>query len=262
MVRGNGMRTVKSPVFLPLTVLATYLFLYIPIFVLIGFSFNASEVPYQWGGFSLQWYQELFESVEVWDALHNSLIVALSAVFLSLTMGVLLVFYGKKSFLRRTYFLFYGGLAVPEIVCAVGLLSLFSFLSVSLGLVTLIVAHTMLGLGYVVPLMQASFAQIDNRLTEASLDLGATQAQTLIKIILPLLMPAFSAAGLLVFIISLDDFIISFFCSGASAQTLPMYIFSVIRSGATPVVNALSTLLLLTSSLLVLISLRINTRMF
>jgi spermidine/putrescine transport system permease protein len=240
----------------------TYLFLYIPIFVLVGFSFNASELPYYWGGFSFQWYQALFESVEVWDALTNSLIVASSSVLLSLTMGVLIVFYGKNSFLRRILFFFYGGLAIPEIVLAVGLLSLFSFLTVQLGLITLIAAHTMLGLGYVVPIVQARFSELDVRLTEASLDLGATPAQTLVKVILPLLFPSFIAAALLVFIISFDDFIISFFCSGASAQTLPMYIFSVVRSGATPVVNALSTLLLLTSSLLVLISLRIKTRMF
>jgi len=141
---------------------------------------------------------------------------------------------------------------MPEIVLAVGLLSLFSFFSVSLGATTLIVGHTLLGLGYVIPILHGRFAEMDANLIEASYDLGATQRQTFFKIVLPLLSPALIAAGLLVFIISLDDFIISFFCAGASVQTLPLYIFTVIRTGASPMINALSTIMLLVSSVLVL----------
>jgi spermidine/putrescine transport system permease protein len=241
-----------SRYFFNFAVLSVYCFLYLPIIVLILFSFNNNEFTYEWQGFTTKWYSQLFQSVEIWDALKNSFIVAITSVFLSLTMGVLLVFYSTHTFLRKAFLLFYGNLAVPEIVLAVGMLSFFSFFSIPLGLTSLIAGHTLLGLGYVVPLIHSRFIELNDRFTEASLDLGATQSQTLIKIILPLLYSSLVASGLLVFIISFDDFVISFFCSGATTQTLPMYIFSMIRAGTSPIVSALSTLLLVVSSILVL----------
>lgn len=252
-----------TPYILPLFVFAAYLLMYIPIIILVLFSFNKG-VTHHWHGFSFRWYHELFKSVEILAALKNSLIVAFSSVVFSVGFGLLFVFYGANSFLRRCLFFFYGSLAAPEIVLAVGLLSFFSFFSVSLGITTLIAAHTLVGLSYVTPILYNRFMSLDYRLTEASLDLGATQGQTFVKVILPLLTPAIVASSLLVFIVSLDDFILSFFCSGASTVTLPMYIFATIRSGATPVVNALSTILLLVSSVVVLVfaSFRAKTRMF
>lgn len=237
---------------LPWYVAAVYLFLYIPIFVVIMFSCNDAYYPYEWHGFTWRWYQELWYSVEIWDALINSLIVACSAVTLSLTMGVLVVWYGSQTILARCLGMFYATLAAPEIVLAVGLLLLFTVVHVDLGFVSLIAAHTLLGLGYVVPMIYVFYQGFNKSLIEASLDLGATRHQTLYKIFLPMLLPTLLGAGLLVFIVSLDDFLISFFCSGATAQTLPMYIFSLIRSGATPVVNALSTVMLLLSSVFVI----------
>jgi spermidine/putrescine transport system permease protein len=238
---------------MPIVVAALYLFLYIPIFVLILFSFNNNAFTQHWLGFTTQWYYELFASTEVWYALKNSLLIAISSVILSLTLGSVLIFFGSRASVKRLLLLFYGSLAMPEIVLAVGLLSLFSFFSVSLGAITLIVGHTLLGLGYVVPILHARFVELDVSLIEASYDLGATKRQTFFSIVLPLLTPALVASGLLVFIISLDDFIISFFCAGASVQTLPLYIFSVIRTGASPMINALSTLMLVVSSFFVLL---------
>lgn len=238
---------------LPIIVVSIYLFLYIPIFVLIVFSFNKSASTSVWTGFSLRWYYELFQSVDILNAIKNSIIVAFSSMILSLVMGVLFVYYSSKNFLSRFLVLFYANLAAPEIVLAVGLLTFFSFFSMPLGITSLVAGHTLLGLGYVIPVVQARFEDIDYRYTEASLDLGATQTQTLMRVILPLLFPAVMAAGLLVFIISLDDFVISFFVAGGSTQTLPMYIFSVIRSGASPIVNAVSTVLLVFSSVAVLL---------
>ncbi len=247
------MKQLSGAFSLPLITILIYMFLYLPIAVLIFFSFNDSYVPYTWSGFSLRWYYELFESADVLNALKNSLIVASSTVVLTLTMGSLLVYYGSRTMLSRMMLLFYANLAAPEIVLAVGLLSFFSFFSIPLGMTTLICAHTLIGLGYVVPILHARFSEIDYKYTEASLDLGATHMQTFTKIILPLLSPALIASALLVFVISLDDFIMSFFTAGATTQTLPLYIFSVIRSGASPMINALSTLLLAVSSLLVLL---------
>jgi len=247
---------------LPLVAFLTYLFLYIPIGILILFSFNAGSTPYHWGGFTLQWYKVLFQSSEVWFALKNTLIIALSSVFLSLVMGVCYVYWSVGTYLQRLLGLFYTSVALPEIVMAVGLLSFFSFFSVPLGLTTLIAGHTLLGLGFVIPIIQTRFAELDYTLTEASLDLGATNTQTFFKIILPLLSPALVAGGLLVFILSLDDFLISFFCSGTSTQTLSLYIFAMIRLGASSMINALSTLMLIISSALVLIfcSLKLSNR--
>lgn len=253
-------RTFVSRLGFPMLVLGIYAFMYIPIVVLVLFSFNDSESSYQWTSFTTRWYQEVFASAEIWDSLLNSLIVACTSVVLSLVLGIWLVFYSAATKAQNLYLLFYGNLAVPEIVLAVAILSFFSLCSIPMGITTLIAGHTLLGLGYVVPIVQASFVELNDRFSEASQDLGATQTQTLRKIILPLLRPALFAAGLLVFIISLDDFVISFFCSGSSVQTLPIYIFSLIRTGASPVASALSTVLLGVSSILVLIFSSLHVR--
>jgi len=237
--------------FLPFTVVLAYLFLYIPIAVVVIFSFNNNQYLFNWVSFTTQWYSALFEEVEVWEALRNSFIVATSSVLLSLTLGTLFIFYSTQNILSRLIIVFYANLAAPEIVLAAGLVSFFSFFSVPLGLTTLIAGHTLIGLGYVVPILYTRFIELSNQYIEASLDLGATRTQTLLRVILPLLAPALTAAGLLVFIISLDDFVLSFFCSGPSAPTLPIYIYALLRSGASPVVGALSAFLLLISSLMI-----------
>jgi len=238
---------------LPLITLLVYLFLYVPIVVMITFSFNKSSIPTHWVGFTTQWYEEMIFSVDIISALKTSLIVAGSSVVLSVFMGLCAILYGVRTFVERLLVLFYATLATPDIVIAVGLVSFFAFVSIPLGIVTLIAGHTLLGLGYVMPILQTRFAELDKRYTEASMDLGATYTQTCWHIVLPLMMPAIIAASLIVFVISLDDFLISFFVAGPHAQTLPLYIFATIRAGATPTINALSTVLLGASSLIVLI---------
>ncbi len=135
---------------LPLFVLSMYAFIYIPIVVLVLFSFNSVAFPYRWVSFSWKWYQMLLESPEIWLAFKHSLIVATSAVTLSLIMGLFIVFYSMYSKIKDLLYLFYINLMIPEIVLAVGLLSFFILFSVPLGLTTLIAGHTLLGLGYVV----------------------------------------------------------------------------------------------------------------
>ncbi len=245
---------------LPIIVAHVYLFLYIPMFILIAYSFNDNPTGFKWLGFTLKWYSKLWFDTQIWHAFGNSVIVACSAVVLSVGMSALFIFFGSRRYVSRALPLFYLNLAIPEIVLAVGLMSLFYFLDVSLSLTTLIASHTILGLGYVFPLMYNRYRDLDTKYVEASLDLGATRWQTFQRIILPLLYPSMSAGALLVFIISFDDFILSFFCSGGSTQTLPMYIFAVIRSGASPVVSALSTILLLGSGVLVLLFLSLQSK--
>lgn len=242
-------------------VFATYLFIYVPILVLLVFSFNSEGFPAPWKSFTMRWYEELFQSVYLWKAFSNSLIVACFSTLISLVIGVLLIFYAAQGGrVGRALSLFYGNLVIPETVLAVSLLSFFTLISMPLGLTTLIVAHTVLGLGFVIPIVYARFLELDYNLTEASLVLGATPIQTFFKVTLPQLTPSLIATGLLVFIISFDDFILSYFCAGSSSQTLSLYILSMLRSGVSPVVNALSTLLLFLSSLLVLIFFSLKTR--
>lgn len=249
-----------------LAIACLYLFLYMPLIILVVFSFNTDAFPAPWRGFTLKWYHELwYNSEELWSALYNSLIVAFCTTAVSLSMAVALIFsVMHKSRLQKYLPIFYANLIVPEIVLAVGLLSLFTLFSIPLGKITLIAAHTVLGLGYAVPILYVRYQELDYRLIEASLDLGATMFQTLRKVILPVLKPALLAAGLLVFIISFDDFVISYFCTGPSSQTLPVYILSLLRGGVSPVVNALSTGLLVLSSLLVIVfcSLAVRMRVF
>lgn len=250
------MRSISESVkalFLPFWVALTYFFLYVPLVILMVFSFNNANFPYRWVGFSWRWYQALFVSSEIFEAAKTSFIVALSAVALSLSLAVLFVVWSRKKEMGYLMAIFYPNLVVPEIVLAVGLLSFFIFFNVPLGVTTLIVGHTLLGLGYAVPIIYGRFESLDQNLIEASLSLGATHRETFFRIVLPLLVPALIAAGLLVFILSFDDFLIAFFCAGSSVQTLSLYIFSMIRSGVSPVVNALATLMLVASSILVMV---------
>ncbi len=238
-----------------------YLFLYVPITVLLIFSFNTERFPSPWIGFTLKWYRELFHSTHLWRAFANSLIVATSTTCISLLAGIFLIFYAAQGGrIGKQLNLFYGNLVIPETVLAVSLLSFFSSIRIPLGLTTLILAHTVLALGLVIPILYGRFQELDNRLTEASLVLGASPIQTFFKVTLSLLRPTLITAGLLVFIISFDDFILSYFCAGSSSQTLSLYILSMLRSGVSPVVNALSAILLFFSSLFVFLFFSLKTR--
>jgi spermidine/putrescine transport system permease protein len=236
---------------LPLYVTFFCVFLYLPIIILMVYSFNQGGFPAEWKGLSFCWYYDLFASVEIWRAFQNSITVAMSAAFLSVTFGLMLV-YGAKRLKTNISYFFYSNILVPDIVIAVGMLSLFSYYMIPLGIVTLIIGHTLLGLGFTIPILRSRLDEMDPRLVEASLDLGASVLYTFRHIVLPFLYPAILVSTLLVIIVSFDDFVISFFCAGSSAQTLSLYVFTMIRSGISPTVNALSTIMLLISSFFIL----------
>lgn len=242
-----------------------YAFLYIPIVVLVIFSFNYAPFPAPWSGATLHWYFELMHAHQLWRALYTSFTVAVSATLISCALSLALVYYCfYQPRIQRLIFLFYGSLVIPEVVLAVGLLSFFTWYTIPLGMITLIIAHSVFALGYMVPLVFVRYQEIDHRLIEASLDLGASLRQTFLKVVVPLLLPTLIGAGLLVFVLSLDDFILSYFCAGGSAQTISLYILSMLRSGVSPIVNALSTVMLLVSSILVAVfcSLQVRSRMW
>lgn len=249
----------------PAFIFCLYLFLYVPITILLVFSFNDASFPAPWHGFTLKWYKELAHSSHLWNSFFTSLVVAVSATTLSALAGLLLVFCAAQGGrIGRYLSLYYANIIIPETVLGVGLLAFFAMLRIPLGLTTLIISHTVLGLGFVIPIVYQRFTELDPKLKEASQILGATEIQTFFKVTLPMLKPAFIVSGLLVFVLSFDDFILSYFCSGSDSQTLSLYILSMIRSGVSPVVNALSAILFLISSTLVFsyFSLSNKTRIF
>jgi spermidine/putrescine transport system permease protein len=237
----------------PLFVALGYLFLYLPVFVLILFSFNSSSVSIEWTGFSLKWYRSLLSNTEIWDSLIVSMIVATVSTLLSLLLGTFFVISGRWLNIDAIKNVFNINIVLPDIILAVGVLSVFAFLKMPLGYGSLIVGHTVLNLGFVIPIVHSRFQELDPELTEASLDLGAGYIQTFVRVVFPLLTPSLVAAGLLAFTLSLDDFLIAFFCSSPTVQTLSVYVYSMIKTLVDPSINAISTLLLLFSSIFVLL---------
>ena len=237
----------------PLFVCLVYLFFYLPIIVMVLFSFNDAEVSTHWAGFSLRWYKNLFNSPEILNAFKSSIIVALSSTFISVVAGTCFVIASSSCLPSFFNNIFYANIMLPEIVLAVGILSVFASFNIALGYGSLIIGHTLLGIGFVIPIVRARYHELDPIFTEASLDLGATYFQTLRKVTIPLLAPALIASSLIVFTLSLDDFLISFFCSGSDVQTLSTYVYSKVQSIVDPTINALSACLLLASSILVLL---------
>lgn len=238
------MKKSKFPVIITLIVL---LVLYLPLIILVANSFNSHKFGGSWGGFTWKWYEILFNHRELWIALRNSMIIAVSATVASTILGTIAAFalyrYSTK-FQTAHYALIYTPLVIPDILMGMSLLLFFVLCSVKLGLFTVFLAHTTFCLSYVVMIMVARLQNFDYALVEAAQDLGANSITTIRKVFLPTLMPGIAAAALLAFTLSLDDFVITFFVAGQGATTLPIYIYGMIKYGATPVINALSTILL------------------
>ena len=223
------------------------IFLYAPIMFLVIFSFNSSVTGANWMGFTLKWYGELFlRSPDIWEGFKNSLIVA---VFSSLTatligtMAAIGIHWYKPSFRRYINFNIYAPLIIPDILMGVSMLMLFVSMRMRLSLFTIYLAHTTFSLSYVVLVVLARLENFDSSLLEAAMDLGANEFQTVRRVIIPMALPGIIASFLLSFTLSIDDFIITFFVAGPGSTTLPLRIFSMIRFGLSPVVNALSTIL-------------------
>lgn len=245
--RGSIFSTLTAP----FLIFLSYAFVYLPIVVLVIFSFNSSDNPHVWTGFSLMWYKKLLSSTDMLQALSTSLKVASASTIISVFFGTLLVIASKWWQPRFMFSIFMPSIISPEIVMAVSILSLFHFLKMPIGYNSLIAGHTAIGLGFCIPILRSKFIKLDPVLTEASIDLGANYFQTFNKVLLPLMIPSMIACAFLVFTLSLDDFFIAFFCSGPGLQTISTYVFSQVRSIHDPSLNALSTVLLVVSSALV-----------
>ena len=246
---------------LQLLTLALYIFIYTPTLVMIVFSFNQQQFPSPWAGFSLNWYIDLFQNKELWQAAYTSFLVAFWSTTLSALLSIGLIFYtARGGKIKKFLPIFYGNYIFPETVFAVGFLTFILFINLPLGLSTLILAHLVLALGIFIPLTYHAYKEIDPLILEASMDLGAPPLYTFFHITIPLLYPVLTTTALLVFVNSFEDFLLAYFCAGNSVQTLSLYIFSKIRTGVSPVLNALFTLLFSASSLLAFLYLYFQKR--
>jgi len=239
--------------------LAVYAFLYIPLLVVVVFSFNDSKLNAEWVGFTFEWYRKLASNEEMLAAAINSLFIALVASCLATVLGTMagLAMHRYRSKLLPVLVL--TPIAMPEILLGVSLLIFFiiTFGEESLSLGTVILAHTTFCIGFVAIIVRARLAGMDDSIFEAARDLGATPWQTFRLVTLPLIKPGIIAGTLMAFTLSIDDFVITFFTAGAGVPTLPLTIYTMIKIAVTPEVNALSTLLMLLTLTLIVIAGRI-----
>ncbi len=240
-----------------------YLFLYAPIVILVIFSFNSSRFVTAWEGFSFRWYGELFKNEAMAAALKNSLIVAVASTLISTVFGTMVALaMERRRFPAKLAFdaLLYLPIIIPDIAMAVMLLLFFVMSKMTLSLVTIIISHVAFNISFVAVVVRARLVGFDRSLEEAAQDLGANELQTFWHVTLPLLMPGILGGALLAFTLSLDDFVITFFTAGVGATTLPLRIYSMVKLGITPEINAISSLLLLVSMTLVLVSMFLQRR--
>lgn len=223
-------------------------FLYAPIALVVIYSFNASRLVTVWGGFSTRWYAALLENGPLAEAAWVSLRVALVSGTLATVLGTLaaLALAHRRPWRGRALFtgMVYGPMVMPDVITGLSLLLLFVALGLERGFWTIVVAHATLTLCFVAVVVQARLRDLDRSLTEAAADLGATPARVFATVTLPLVAPAIAAGFLLAVTLSLDDLVIASFVAGPGATTLPMRIYSQVRLGVSPEVNAISTLLL------------------
>lgn len=238
----------RSPSPLNITVLAFgFAFLYLPILLLIVYSFNESRLVTVWGGFSTKWYYALWNNQQLIDSAWITLRLAIFSATISTVIGTLaaiaLVRYGR--FRGRTLFtgMVYAPMVMPEVITGLSLLLLFVAVNFDRGFWTVMLAHTTLTMCFVTVVVQSRLLSFDRSLEEAAMDLGATPLQTFFKVTLPIIAPAIFAGFLLAFTLSLDDLVIASFTSGPGATTLPMRIYSQVRLGVTPEINAACTIL-------------------
>jgi spermidine/putrescine transport system permease protein len=238
-----------------------YLFLYLPIAVLMVLSFNKAGLPTVWSGFSFAWYGVLADNEAVLNAAGNTVIVAVLSTCVATVIGSLLAV--GMEYRRRGPALeavLFAPMIIPDIVLAIALLSFFTLLDFTLGLHSIILSHAVFNIAFVCVVVRTRLRQFDWAVFEASVDLGATELKTFYRIILPMIFPGVLAGALLSFTLSVDEFIIAFFTAGAgqSSTTLPMQIYAMIRFGVTPEINAMATVVMLVSFTLVLLAQRVN----
>jgi len=230
-------------------------FFYLPIAILIGFSFNTSRLNILWQGFTLQWYAAIWRDNVLVASLYNSLIVAGVTTVLSVILGTggawLLYRYAFPA-VRLMQTLIFIPMIIPEVIMGVSLLILFVVINLDLGFTTIIISHVTFCFPFVMVAVQARLAGLDPALEEAAMDLGAPPALAFRKVLVPYLMPAIISGALMSFTLSLDELIVTYFTASAGTRTLPLEIFGRVKKGLDPTLNAISTVFILSTVLLVI----------
>ena len=235
-----------------------YAFLYAPLVIVVAYSFNDSRLNAEWMGFTLSWYGKLFHNEKMLIAARNSLLIGLTASAVSTVFGTMAGYAMYRFRMRLLPLLVLAPIAIPEILMGVSLLIFFVLLNISLGMVSIVLSHIAFCIGFVAIVVRSRLAGMDESLTEAARDLGATPWQAFRLVTLPLIMPGVIAGALMAFTLSIDDFVITFFTAGVGSTTLPLQIYTMVKIAVTPEVNAVSTLLMLLTLALILIASRLS----
>jgi putrescine transport system permease protein len=229
------------------TIVAGMAFLYLPIAILVIYSFNDSRLVTVWGGWSTRWYEELFSDAPLIDSalisLRLALISATAATFLGTLAAVALVRFGRFSGRLLFSAMIYAPLVMPEVITGLSLLLLFVAIAVDRGFWTVAIAHTTMAMCFVTIIVQSRLVDFDSSLEEAAMDLGAPPLRTFLSVTLPLIFPAIAAGWMLAFALSLDDLVIASFTTGPGATTLPIRIYSEVRLGVKPEMNAVCSIM-------------------
>ncbi len=247
---------------LTLAVVLVYAFLYVPLAIVVVYSFNDSRLNAEWVGFTLDWYRTLFANEEMLRAAGNSLIIALVSSVVSTLLGTMAGFALHRYKIRLLQVLVLTPIAIPEILVGVSLLIFFVMLNLTLGMLSVTLAHIAFSMGFVAIVVRSRLSGMDESLTEAARDCGATPWQAFRRVTLPLIMPGVVAGALMAFTLSIDDFVITFFTAGANTSTLPLQIYSMIKIAVTPEVNAVSTLLMALTLFLIVIASKLSPSAF
>ena len=238
--------------------LGVFIFLYLPLVVVIVYSFNDSRLNAEWAGFTLGWYRVLFRDDEMLKAAGNSLAVAFASSLIATVLGTLAGIAIQRYRLKFLNFLVMAPVAMPEVLAGVSLLLFFiQLMDMDLGMLTVVLAHVAFSVGFVAVVVRVSVASLDRSLFDAARDLGASPLAVFRHVTLPLVMPGIIAGFLMAFTLSIDDFVITFFTVGVGFQTLPLRIYSMIKISVTPEVNAVSTLLMILTLVLTLVAMRL-----
>ncbi|GAB1718420.1 MAG: Binding-protein-dependent transport systems inner membrane component [Nitrosospira sp.] len=251
----------RANIWLWLVAASIYAFLYVPLAIVVMYSFNDSRLNAEWVGFTLHWYKALLNNQEMLTAARNSLVIALCASLSSTILGTMAGLAIHRYRWKFLPVLVFTPVAMPEILLGVSLLLFFlQVLNVTLGMVSIIIAHTTFCIGFVAIIVRARLQAMDDSIFEAARDLGASPWQTFHLVTLPLIVPAVVAGALMSFTLSIDDFIITFFTKGVGEPILPIQIYTMIKVAVTPEVNAISTLLMLLTLTMIIIAARLEAR--
>ena len=248
----------RRPIGLWAAALAGYAFLYVPLLIVVVYSFNDSRLNAEWVGFTFGWYDKLFHNQDMLLAAGNSLLIGLTASAVATVLGTMAGMAMYRYRPRLLSILVLAPIAIPEILMGVSLLIFFVLLNLTLGLVSVALAHIAFCIGFVAIVVRSRLAGMDESLTEAARDCGASPLNAFRYVTLPLIMPGVIAGALMAFTLSIDDFVITFFTAGAGTVTLPLQIYSMIKIAVTPEVNAVSTLLMLLTLALIIVASKLS----